>query len=377
MKRLDDIAPPAKENLVLLPDGGFATLEGLVTDDLWGTGRKVHCFDADGDLQWARFIEGGNPFGGVMTMYQNNYYCAGASDLFRLAADGSLVWDQYLLDPAVSVTDIEVFGNTIAFAYKSVLPPAAFGIGVMYDTGFPLGFYDFPTTIPGFEVNPSNAMLDLEVSADGLFLLAEHEFLGGGLPSVLFTCDPTFGNAKAYSLDGFMAPIHISARQDGTFAFAAVDQFNLSATVCKGVELDGCYPMTNATITERSFDEPSGNDIGSIGSTSTWTDLPFVLSNAAMVRTQRCASVGIPEQVVPRISVFPNPVRDQLQVEWAGTGNTAWRIMDGTGRVVRTGTLHGAHTLIDLGGIASGPYALGIGPQVMGVSQILRFVVAE
>jgi len=69
--------------------------------------------------------------------------------------------------------------------------------------------------------------------------------------------------------------------------------------------------------------------------------------------------VGIAENEVSSLAVYPNPASEFVQVEWqGGDGPDRWQVLDLTGRKILEGSLSGGFEKIDLTAIPEGAYLL-------------------
>ena len=68
----------------------------------------------------------------------------------------------------------------------------------------------------------------------------------------------------------------------------------------------------------------------------------------------------MPELIV---KVYPNPVQHELKVETADYNGVLYSMLDGAGRIVRSGELNSAETAIETSNLAPGKYILSLSDQ--------------
>jgi hypothetical protein len=71
-----------------------------------------------------------------------------------------------------------------------------------------------------------------------------------------------------------------------------------------------------------------------------------------------CGTVASVEDgtFVPRINVFPNPANEMLLVSTATRSNLEYQVLDAMGRPIRSGSMEGGSTAIDVADLPSGLY---------------------
>lgn len=177
------------------------------------------------------------------------------------------------------------------------------------------------------------------------------------------------------------APADISVRPDGTLGFAAVDQMDLAALVCKasGIQgLDGCYPSAPVTFVERVGSEFSDNDIGSIGSTATWTDVPLTWNTSSLVRSALCSTTAIAEEAPAQpVSVFPVPASDVITVRTGRLAPYRVAVIDGLGRTVQSSSFTGTECRVPVADLDPGHYSVRVCTQAMELAGTVPVVVVR
>ena len=359
-RQLNDISPPATEQVVVMPDGGFATFERLVFDTLLGAGRMLHRFDATGDLQWARFFDSESTSNGVMCEKDGDLFVASGFEIFRIGPTGDLVW-AITVDGIVD--DIERRSDHLLFAFRNAfLPPLRMGIGVLDDSGTIASVHEFPHEEVGFEVLLDDiCLLDLEVMDQGMLLLAEHHFISDTIPSILFVCDTAFNQAMVHRLDGHFAPLNVSALANGTFGFAMVEEYltTFSATKAQGIHaLQGCFPSQEVVVVEGLDPQTSTIGLDLYPRTPVWTDVPLNWTMASHARTFGCTSVSVHEFEKEALRLFPNPTSDLLYIERKGKATTDVTFYTYTGQQVGGVQRFGAgeRLRLEVGALANGTY---------------------
>ena len=126
----------------------------------------------------------------------------------------------------------------------------------------------------------------------------------------------------------------------------------------------GWTPTTYSKIVERlgdfrylfngmSNDNCDGNTSSGI---RCYSDSVFGNYNSGFYANCEYTNIGLEEAELLKVSLFPNPVKEKLQVSWSGANDLKLSIFSPEGKIVYRGAFSEAEREIDLSGLSPGVY---------------------
>lgn len=210
----------------------------------------------------------------------------------------------------------------------------------------------FSATPSGLDINTNSGVIDLSASTAGTYTVTNNIAAVGSCPADAETFTVVVNALPNVAL--------------GTFQDVCV--YNPAFALSGGTPAGGTYSGTG--VSGGNFD-PAAAGLGSETITYSYTDATTTCSNTATNTILVDACLGLENNEIATVSVYPNPTDGKLTLSNL-IGNTGFKVISTSGQVVLSGLVSNTANSIDLSSFENGIYVLQL-TQEQGV-QTIRIV---
>jgi PKD repeat protein len=196
----------------------------------------------------------------------------------------------------------------------------------------------FSATPGGLNININSGVIDLSASTAGTYTVTNSIAAVGSCPASSETFTVVVNALPNVAL--------------GTFQDVCI--YNPAFALTGGTPAGGAYSGTG--VSGGNFD-PSAAGLGSETITYSYTDATTTCSNTAINTILVEACLGLENNELTTVSVYPNPTDGKLTLSPI-TGNTSFKVISVSGQVVLNGFVSNTANTIDLSSFENGIYVL-------------------